>query len=140
MSDSKRKDKKVVWVNGCFDVLHRGHIELFKYAKSQGDYLVVGIDTDDTIKRCKGDNRPFNKLEDRVIMLESIKYINEVVFFDSKLDLENKILLSGADVIVVGKEYEKKVVIGSELVDEVKFFERIDDYSTTKILEHSSNR
>ena len=140
MSDSKRKDKKVVWVNGCFDVLHRGHIELFKYAKSQGDYLVVGIDTDDRIKRCKGDNRPFNKLEDRVIMLESIKYINEVVFFDSKLDLENKILLSGADVIVVGKEYEKKVVIGSELVDEVKFFERIDDYSTTKILEHSSNR
>ena len=129
MSYSKRKDKKVVWVNGCFDVLHRGHIELFKYAKSQGDYLVVGIDTDD---------RPFNKLEDRVIMLESIKYINEVVFFDSKLDLENKILLSGADVIVVGKEYEKKVVIGSELVDEVKFFERIDDYSTTKILEHSS--
>ena len=140
MSDSKRKDKKVVWVNGCFDVLHRGHIELFKYAKSQGDYLVVGIDTDDRIKRCKGDNRPFNKLEDRVIMLESIKYINEVVFFDSKLDLENKILLSGADVIVVGQEYEKKVVIGSELVDEVKFFERIDDYSTTKILEHSSNR
>ena len=68
MSDSKRKDKKVVWVNGCFDVLHRGHIELFKYAKSQGDYLVVGIDTDDRIKRCKGDNRPFNKLEDRVIM------------------------------------------------------------------------
>ncbi len=140
MSDSKRKDKKVVWVNGCFDVLHRGHIELFKYAKSQGDYLVVGIDTDDRIKRCKGDNRPFNKLEDRVIMLESIKYINEVVFFDSKIDLENKILLSGAGVIVVGKEYEKKVVIGSELVDEVKFFERIDDYSTTKILEHSSNR
>ena len=59
---------KTVWTNGCFDVLHRGHIELFKYAKSLGDYLVVGIDTDERVKASKGSSRPFNTLEDRMAL------------------------------------------------------------------------
>jgi rfaE bifunctional protein nucleotidyltransferase chain/domain len=140
LPDSKRESKKVVWVNGCFDVLHRGHIELFKYAKSQGDYLVVGVDTDNRIKRSKGSDRPFNKLEDRIAMLESIRYIDKVVYFDVTSELRAQILLCDAKTIVVGKEYQKKGVIGAEMVDEVKFFERIDEHSTTKILEHSSGR
>jgi D-beta-D-heptose 7-phosphate kinase/D-beta-D-heptose 1-phosphate adenosyltransferase len=105
---------KIIWTNGCFDVLHRGHIELLKYAKSLGDWLVVGIDTDERVKSSKGESRPFNNIEDRVAMLESIKYV--------------------ADVMVVGSDYKDKEVIGSRHVQQVKFFDRIDGYSTTKIL------
>ena len=66
---------KKVWTNGCFDILHRGHIELFKYAKSLGDKLVVGIDSDDKVKKDKGEERPINCVKDRKYILESIKYI-----------------------------------------------------------------
>ena len=125
---------KIVWTNGCFDVLHRGHIELFKYAKSFGDYLVVGVDTDERVRTSKGNSRPFNNIEDRVEMLESIKYIDEVRVFDSNDELDTQVLLSRAEIIVVGSDYKNKKVIGSRHVKEVKFFDKIDGYSTTKIL------
>jgi rfaE bifunctional protein nucleotidyltransferase chain/domain len=124
----------VVWTNGCFDVLHRGHIELFKYAKSLGDWLVVGIDTDERVRASKGESRPFNTIEDRVAMLESIKYIDEIRTFDADDELDTQVLLSGAEIIVVGSDYKNKEVIGSRHTQEVKFFDRIGDYSTTKIL------
>ena len=76
-----------VWTNGCFDILHRGHMELFKYAKSLGDELVVGIDSDEKVKADKGWDRPYNNQEDRKVMLESIKYIDKVFIFDSKDEL-----------------------------------------------------
>ena len=125
---------KVIWTNGCFDVLHRGHIELFKYAKSLGNYLVVGIDTDERVRASKGDSRPFNNLEDRVAMLESIKYIDEIRVFDHDDELDTQVLLSDAEIMVVGSDYKNKKVIGSRHVQEVKFFDRIEGYSTTKIL------
>ena len=123
-----------VWTNGCFDVLHRGHIELFKYAKSLGDYLVVGVDVDERVKASKGPTRPLNSLEDRVALLDAISYIDEIRVFDVDSELETQILLSHAKTIVVGSDYKDKKVIGSHLVDEVVFFDRIDGYSTTKIL------
>tara|TARA_R100000353_G_scaffold111243_1_gene79790 strand:+ start:507 stop:902 length:396 start_codon:yes stop_codon:yes gene_type:complete len=126
---------KYVWTNGCFDVLHRGHIELFKYAKSLGDCLVVGLDDDARIKSSKGNDRPINTLEDRVEMLRSIKYIDDVVWFDHDDELDTQVLLSGAEIMVVGSEYRNKNVIGSRHVKEVKFFDRMGDYSTTKIVE-----
>ena len=72
-----------VWTNGCFDILHRGHIEMFRYAKSLGDELVVGIDKDEKVKLYKGKDRPINNLQDRMYMLQSIKYIDKVVYFNS---------------------------------------------------------
>ena len=125
---------KVVWTNGCFDVLHRGHIELFKYAKSLGDYLIVGVDTDERIRAAKGESRPFNTIEDRIAMLQSIKYIDEVAWFDTNDELDSQVLLSRAEIMVVGSDYKDKEVIGSRHVQEVKFFDRIGGYSTTKIL------
>ena len=83
----------IVWTNGCFDILHRGHIELFKYAKSLGNRLIVGVDTDEKVKLDKGKNRPINNIGDRVTMLESIRYIDEVVWFDSTDGLRNLIKL-----------------------------------------------
>tara|TARA_Y100001938_G_C7880041_1_gene324550 strand:+ start:212 stop:616 length:405 start_codon:yes stop_codon:yes gene_type:complete len=132
--------KKRVWVNGCFDVLHRGHLELFKYAKSLGAYLIVGIDNDERIRKLKGPLRPINCLEDRIEMLNSIKYIDDVVWFGTDCELDTQVFLSGADVMVVGSDYVDKKVIGSRHVKEVKFFRRIDGYSTTQIVERSPSR
>ena len=125
---------KIIWTNGCFDILHRGHIELFKFARSQGDFLIVGIDTDERISNAKGPNRPFNRLDDRMAMLESIKYIDEIRVFDANDELDTQVLLSGAKIMVVGSDYKNKEVIGSRHVQEVKFFDRIGGHSTTKIL------
>jgi cytidyltransferase-like protein len=100
-----------IWTNGCFDILHRGHIELFKYAKSLGNELIVGVDSDRKVARDKGHNRPINNLEDRMEMLRAIRYIDSIVYFDS------------IDELVVGEKYAK----------EVRFFNRIGEYSTTKI-------
>lgn len=126
---------KVIWTNGCFDILHRGHIELFKYAKSLGNWLVVGVDTDERVKKSKGDSRPFNTLKDRVAMLESIKYIDEVVAFSEDSELETCVLQSDATIMVIGSDYRGKRVIGAQYVDEIKFFDRLGEYSTTKTLE-----
>ena len=125
-----------IWTNGCFDVLHRGHIELFKYAKSLGDYLVVGIDEDQRVKQSKGDSRPINSVTDRKAILESIKYIDEVVTFSKDSELEDCILNSQASIMVIGSDYKGKRIIGAQHVDEVKFFNRLTEYSTTKIVEN----
>ncbi len=124
-----------VWTNGCFDVLHRGHIELFKYAKSLGDELVVGIDTDEKVKLDKGKNRPINNLQDRMYMLQSIKYIDKVIPFDSTEDLRKTIRWYQPDLMVIGSDWKGKDVIGREFSDKLVFFDRVGNYSTTKILE-----
>ena len=85
---------KIVWVNGCFDILHRGHYELFNYAKSLGDFLIIGIDSDDKVKKDKGLNRPYNNLDDRMYALNSLKAVNDVVYFNSKEGLKNLIPFS----------------------------------------------
>ena len=125
---------KVVWTNGCFDILHRGHVELFKHARSLGDYLVVGVDTDERVKASKGQARPFNNIEDRVAMLQSIRHIDEVVVFGTDYELDTQVLLSEAEIIVVGSDYKGKNVIGSRHVKDVFFFDKIGGHSTTKIL------
>ena len=123
-----------VWTNGCFDILHRGHIEMFRYAKSLGDELVVGIDTDEKVKLDKGENRPINNLQDRMYMLQSIKYINKVIPFDSTEDLRKTIRWYQPDLMVIGSDWKGKDVIGREFSDKLVFFDRVGDYSTTNIL------
>jgi D-beta-D-heptose 7-phosphate kinase/D-beta-D-heptose 1-phosphate adenosyltransferase len=126
---------KIVWVNGCFDVLHRGHIELFEYAKSLGDFLVVGIDSDDRIRENKGPSRPINNYQDRKFFLKSIKYVDEVIIFGSNTELENWIKFYEPDILVVGSEYRDKGVVGSEHAKNIEFFDRVKGHSTSKILE-----
>ena len=130
---------KVIFTNGCFDILHRGHIELFKFCKSQGDYLVVGIDTDKRVKQNKGPDRPFNKEEDRSFFLESIKYIDKVVMFSSDEELEQRLVENGVDIMIVGSDWQGKRVVGEEKVNKVLFFDRIGTYSTTNILEANND-
>ena len=127
------KPQTTIWVNGCFDVVHAGHIELLKYARSVGDRLVVGLDTDERVQQSKGPTRPINSLIHRKAVMEAIRYVDEVVIFGTDEALLNAIQWSEATFIVVGKEYEGRV-IGSEFVKEVKYFDRLYDLSTTNIV------
>lgn len=126
-----------VWVNGTFDVLHVGHIELLKFASNFGT-LRVGVDTDKRVKELKGEDRPFNKLEDRIKMLESIKYVDEVVYFDSREELINRVYEYQPDIMVVGNDYQGETVYGSEHAKKLIFFEKLPSYSSTKILNYYS--
>jgi len=127
---------KLVWTNGCFDVLHRGHFEMLKYAKSLGDTVMVGIDSDEKVKKDKGNDRPFNNVEDRKFALESIKYVDKVLIFKSKEHLERLIEMLEPDCMVIGSDWKGKTVIGEQYCTELKFFDRIEGYSTTNILEN----
>lgn len=130
-----------VWVNGTFDVLHVGHINLLEFAASFGE-VRVGLDTDKRVKELKGDSRPFNNQEDRKKMLESLKFVKEVVLFDSRQELIDSVKDYQPDIMVIGDDYRDQVVYGSEHAKKLVFFEKLPSYSTTKILnyENSSNR
>ena len=128
--------EKIIWTNGCFDILHRGHIELFKYAKSLGDKLYVGIDSDEKVKLDKGDSRPINNVKDRKFTLESIKYIEEVIIFNTTEDLEEVISLIQPDIMVIGSDWKEKTVVGEQHAKKLVFFDRIGNYSTTNILKN----
>tara|TARA_A100001391_G_C4874872_1_gene226404 strand:+ start:191 stop:583 length:393 start_codon:yes stop_codon:yes gene_type:complete len=126
---------KTIWTNGCFDVLHRGHIELFKFCKSQGDYLVVGVDTDDRVRKNKGPSRPINNLNDRVFFLEAIGCIDKVVSFSSDSELIERLRENNVDTMIIGSDWKGKSVVGQNVVNKILFFDRIGQYSTTRILE-----
>ncbi len=122
----------VVFTNGCFDVLHRGHVELLKYSKSLGT-VVVGLNSDQSVKNLKGENRPFFSEEDRKFMLESCKYVDEVIIFNEETPY-NLIKRINPDIIVKGGDYKSDDVVGNDIA-KVRIFNYIDGYSTTKILE-----
>jgi D-beta-D-heptose 7-phosphate kinase/D-beta-D-heptose 1-phosphate adenosyltransferase len=121
---------KHVFVNGTFDILHPGHIALLNYAKSLGNYLTVGIDSDARIKELKGSDRPINSQEERKILLENLKSVDEVKIFNSDQDLID--LVSRCDIMVKGSDYINREIIGVEVCPQLVFFNRIHGYSTTK--------
>lgn len=127
---------KNIWTNGCFDILHVGHIRLFEFAKSIGDALYVGLDDDLRVKLHKGEYRPINNQVIRKEMLMSIKFINKVSIFSYDEELEELIKKYNIDTIVVGDDYKNKKVIGSQLVRSVIFFPKINNISTTLLLKN----
>jgi D-beta-D-heptose 7-phosphate kinase/D-beta-D-heptose 1-phosphate adenosyltransferase len=122
-----------IFTNGCFDLLHIGHIELLKYSKSLGDYLVVGINSDNSVKKLKGSSRPINNELTRKIILESIKYVDEVIVFDEDTPIEI-IKKIQPNIIVKGGDYKKENVVGYEFETigllEVKIFNYIENNSS----------
>ena len=126
---------KTIFVNGTFDLLHPGHVSLLSWAKSLGDYLVVGIDTDDRVREKKGSTRPIYNQTDRGIMLVSMSAVDEVRYFDSDESLENLVKEVKPDIIVVGSDWKGKTIIGSYYAAELKFFDRIEEYATTKTIQ-----
>jgi rfaE bifunctional protein nucleotidyltransferase chain/domain len=128
---------KVVFTNGCFDILHRGHLELLKYCKSLG-HVIVGLNSDNSVRILKGEDRPFNSQKDRQFLLESLKFVDEVRIFDE----ETPYTLIDAlkpDIIVKGGDYEPADVVGNDIA-EVRIFNFIDGYSTTKTIQSLTDR
>jgi cytidyltransferase-like protein len=124
-----------IWVNGTFDVIHRGHIELLTEAAKYGE-LMVGIDTDERVSLLKGPTRPLHSLSDRMYIISRIKGVSSVVSFGSDEELINHIASYKPDYMMVGSDYKGKNVIGSEHAKELVFFERIEGYSSTKIMNY----
>lgn len=128
-----------VIVNGTFDILHRGHIEMLNYAKSLGDYLLVLIDTDDRVRELKGQGRPINNQHDRWFMLKNIKAVDDVWFFNSRESLIEKIKIYDPDIMVKGSDYKNRSVVGKELVPKVVYYDRTE-HSTTKTIQDIISR
>ena len=129
-----------IFVNGTFDILHPGHIQLLNYAKSLGDTLTVGIDSDRRVREKKGYARPIYNVGDRLYMLQNLKAVDYVVVFDSDEELERCIKTVKPDIMVVGSDWKGKSVIGSMYSAELRFFDRIEEYATTKTIQSIINR
>ncbi len=132
--------KKIV-VNGTFDVLHLGHLRLLEYAKSHpNSYVLVLIDSDRRVKELKGKDRPINTEYERACFLSALKCVDRVEIFDSDEELRNYIRDFDPDIMVKGSDYIGKPIIGAEYCKEIKFYERLGNYSTTNKIQSIANR
>ena len=122
----------IVFTNGCFDILHRGHIEYLKQSKKPGTYLIVGINSDNSVRRLKGENRPINNQWDRKSVLEELRCVDEVIIFDEDTPY-NLIKKIRPDIITKGGDYKVEDVVGHDLAQTV-IIPYIEGYSTSKIL------
>ena len=129
----------IVWTNGTFDILHPGHIQLFKVAKELGDMVIVDTDTDDKIKKDKGDHRPVNDLCYRVSMLEAIKYIDAVHTFNTRSELEGLIQMYNPDILLLGDDWRYGDVVGREYAKEVRFLPRVGGYASSNTIKRFHN-
>ncbi|MFV1872388.1 MAG: bifunctional D-glycero-beta-D-manno-heptose-7-phosphate kinase/D-glycero-beta-D-manno-heptose 1-phosphate adenylyltransferase HldE [Oleiphilus sp.] len=138
---AQAKGEKIVFTNGCFDILHPGHVAYIKQAKALGDRLVVAVNSDDSVKRLKGSKRPLNTLAHRMAVLEAIGAIDWVTWFEEDTP-QNIIELLSPDVLVKGGDYSIDTIVGAEHVlkqgGEVKVLTFVDGYSTTKIIEKAN--
>jgi rfaE bifunctional protein nucleotidyltransferase chain/domain len=131
--------KRIV-VNGTFDILHRGHIELLNYARELGDELLVCIDSDSRVSFLKGADRPINNQWDRMMMLKNLRAVNDVKIFNTEQELEDIFWDYRPNIMVKGSDYRNKPIVGQEYCGQVVFFERLDEYSTTKTIQSIIDR
>jgi D-beta-D-heptose 7-phosphate kinase/D-beta-D-heptose 1-phosphate adenosyltransferase len=127
-----------IFVNGTFDILHRGHLEMLLFAKEQGDFLTVAVDTDDRVKRLKGPTRPINTCADRMLMLMHLKVVDAVANFETDDDLRE--LISKHDAMVKGSDYIGKDIVGQDVCKEIIFFDLVKGYSTSETIKRASLR
>lgn len=125
----------IVFTNGCFDILHRGHVEYLEQAKQRGDWLVVGLNSDASVRRLKGDGRPFNCEEDRMAVLVALRCVDEVLIFDEDTPLR-LIQTIKPDIVVKGGDYAPENVVSNGLPVVILPF--IGNHSTTRTL-HAIN-
>ena len=133
IADLKRSGKKIVFTNGCFDILHLGHISYLREAKSYGDILVVGLNSNESVRRLKGDLRPINDESDRAQILRELECVDFVIIFDEDTPL-NLIRQIQPDILVKGADYKGKEVVGSEIVSDVRLVDFVPNKSTSEIV------
>lgn len=131
------KGKKIVFTNGCFDILHVGHVKYLEIAKSYGDMLIIGLNSDASVKRLKGESRPINLLDDRAYVLSALESVSYVVPFEDDTPYE-LIKAICPDVLVKGGDYEGKIVVGSDIAKEVRLVDFVDGKSTTNIIKKAN--
>ena len=126
---------KKIWTNGCFDILHIGHIKMLQYARSLGDNLIVGIDSDRRVKELKGASRPINNQNDRKEFLLALSCVDNVFIFDSKEEMCNILQKEDIKDLVIGEEYKDKKITGQNIVKCIHFFKKVKNFSTTSIID-----
>lgn len=131
---------KKVFVNGAFDVLHSGHLDLLDFASMLGGRMLVALDTDEKIRYNKGADRPLNNLKVRKQLMSMLKPVDSVVSFNSDKELEDIIKRYKPDVMVKGSDWRGKKIVGEEYCKEVVFFERTNNESTTNTLQDFVDR
>lgn len=138
----RQQDKKVVFSNGCFDILHVGHVDYLEKAREKGDFLVVGLNTDSSVRRLKGQNRPINQEDSRARVLAGLGFVDMVVLFDEDTPYE----IIGAlmpDILVKGKDYEISNIVGADIVlgngGKVETIELTKGQSTTSVIDKIKN-
>tara|TARA_R100001510_G_C7547322_1_gene132453 strand:- start:100 stop:510 length:411 start_codon:yes stop_codon:yes gene_type:complete len=131
---------KKIFVNGAFDVIHTGHLDLLKFAGMLGDRLLVALDTDEKIRYNKGADRPFNNLKNRKYLMSMLKPVDSVISFNSDAELEDIIKTYRPDIMVKGSDWRGKKIVGEEYCKKIVFYERTDDESTTKTLQNFVDR
>ena len=132
------QNKKIVFTNGCFDILHAGHVKYLEFAKSYGDVLILGLNSDDSVRRLKGSSRPINSQEDRAYLLAALDAVDYVVVFNEDTPYE-LIKIVQPNILVKGADYEGKTIVGEDIVKEVKLVKFIENKSTTKIIQRILN-
>ena len=133
LGKTRKSGMQIVFTNGCFDILHAGHVTYLEKAKSFGDLLIVGVNADSSVKKLKGESRPINNEMDRAYLLSALHAVDYVVIFDQETPLA-LISVIKPDVLVKGGDYEGKEVVGSEIAKEVKLVDFVDGKSTTSTI------
>ncbi|PKL86361.1 MAG: D-glycero-beta-D-manno-heptose 1-phosphate adenylyltransferase [Ignavibacteriae bacterium HGW-Ignavibacteriae-1] len=138
LQEKSEQGKKIVFTNGCFDILHAGHVKYLEQSKKLGDVLVIGLNSDDSVRRLKGDSRPVNNQMDRAIVLSALRAVDYVCFFDEDTPLE-LIMQLKPDIITKGGDYTVTDVVGGEFVinngGEVVIIELVEGKSTTSTIQ-----
>lgn len=142
IEEKKKEGKKIVFTNGCFDIIHAGHVDYLEKAKLLGDFLVVGLNSDKSVKRLKGEGRPVNSQEERKKVLSALKPVDLVIIFDEDTP-ERLIKEIKPDVLVKGGDWKIENIVGADFVKsyggEVYTIEFVYNTSTTKIINKVKN-
>ena len=134
----REEGKSIVFSNGCFDILHRGHVEYLSKAADLGDILIIGLNTDDSVRRLKGPLRPVNDEKARAVVLAALEFVDAIMFFEEDTPY-NLIKRVQPDVLVKGKDYKAEDIVGYDIVTakggKVETIELVEGFSTTKTIE-----
>lgn len=133
LKKQRQAGKKIAFTNGCFDILHAGHVSVLEFSRAKGDALVVGVNSDASVKRLKGPSRPVNKEADRALVLAALAAVDAVCVFDQDTPYE-LIKLVRPDVLIKGGDYKPSEIVGREFAKKVACFALLKGRSTTNII------